>query len=70
MDEPEYKFWKVNYLSMEGNTRWQLVRCPGEWELYDVEVKAQSLCYGCGDDMCKILSIEEDVYDRIYNDWS
>jgi hypothetical protein len=45
-----YKFWRVTYISCEGNERWCLKRCPDSWTHYDVGVKAQSLLGGCGDD--------------------
>lgn len=73
-NDEEYSYWVVNYISCEGNERWGHYRCPASWTQYDVEVRAQASCGGCGDDMAEIVSVEETneagpAGMGIYHDW-
>ena len=31
METTEYAYWKIEYISCEGNDRWTLVRTPIDW---------------------------------------
>lgn len=54
MDD-EYSYFEINYISCEGNSRWTIVRCPLEWDEYDLRRAIQM--GGVGDDPAEITSI-------------
>lgn len=57
--EEEYSFWKLNYISCEGNHRWGTLRAPHDWDTLQVEYEAYNLIQGgCGDDISEIESVE------------
>lgn len=49
--------WRVNYVSCEGNERWYDKEVPSDWEEWQVREDIQ--IGGCGDDIAKIISLEE-----------
>ncbi len=57
MNDIEYSYWEVNYISCESNRRWSVARAPIDWEEYDVRDRIS--IGGCGDDVAEILEIFE-----------
>lgn len=53
----EYKYWKIEYISCEGNEVWTIARTPIDWEEYQVHDRIP--IGGCGDDVAEITSIDE-----------
>lgn len=53
----EYSYWEIEYVSVEGNERWTIVRAPIDWEEDDVRNRVP--LGGCGDDVSRITSISE-----------
>ena len=53
----EYKYWKIWYVSCEGNDRWVIARTFIDWEEYQVHDRIPM--GGCGDDVAEITSIDE-----------
>lgn len=60
MENSEYRNWKINYISCEGNERWTVAECPAEWDVYEVTIAFRGICYGVGDDPAEFVSC--DVY--------
>ena len=53
----EYRYWKIEYISCEGNERWVIARTPIDWVEYQVHDRIPM--GGCGDDVAEITSIDE-----------
>lgn len=67
----EYLFWKVNYVSFEGNDRWYMVRTPDTWDsdmVFDRAVTNNSRG-GVGDDPCEIIDVETGWPTEIYTEY-
>jgi hypothetical protein len=58
----EYSYWEINYVSCESNDRWTIARAPADWE--SDEVRDRIPMGGCGDDVARIISIEETCDDN------
>lgn len=52
----QYEYWKVNYVSAEGNNRWTVVRTPHDWEEWQVEERFP--LGSTGDEAAEITSVE------------
>jgi len=57
MDEIEYAYWEIQYVSCEGNDRWIVARTPIDWGEY--EVRNRIPMGGCGDDVAEVCDIFE-----------
>lgn len=57
MEESEYSYWEINYVSCEGNARWTIARAPIDWDEYEMRDRIQ--LGGCGDDPARIEGIFE-----------
>jgi hypothetical protein len=64
-----YRYFEINYISCEGNERWNIAQCPEDWTEYDLECNIQ--LGGVGDDMAKIVSITptNEPEDSIYTSY-
>lgn len=58
----KHKFWKIEYISIEGRNKWCVARSPLVWKEYDVE---QAICGGAGDDVDIITDISP-TYDDVW----
>jgi hypothetical protein len=57
MDEIEYAYWEIQYVSCEGNDRWIVARTPIDWGEY--EVRNRIPMGGCGDDVAEVREVFE-----------
>lgn len=57
MEEIEYNYWTIEYISCEGNKRFSVVRTPIDWEEFDVINRIH--LGGCGDDVAEITEVFE-----------
>jgi hypothetical protein len=61
MEEKEYCYWEVNYISCESNERWGIAKTPKDWDNYDVMSRIHR--GGCGDDIAEIIDVVETTPD-------
>lgn len=64
----EYNYWKITYISCEGNERWFVAKTPLDWERWQVEDRIQM--GGCGDEPAEIISIDETMSDDYAYDYT
>jgi hypothetical protein len=57
MEEQEYSYWEINYITCESNRGWTIARTPIDWDEYDLRSRIQ--LGGCGDDPATIEEIFE-----------
>jgi hypothetical protein len=57
MEEIEYAYWGIQYVSCEGNNRWTVARTPIDWSEY--EVRNRIPMGGCGDDVAEVRDVFE-----------
>ena len=63
MEEIEYAFWEIHYISCESNKRWTTVRTPIDWD--EDMVRERIPMGGCGDDVAEV----RDVYETSNTDY-
>jgi hypothetical protein len=64
MDEIEYKYWEILFISCESNNRRMIARTPIDWDKY--QVIDRITIGGCGDDVAEIVDVFE-ANDRNYS---
>lgn len=65
-NENDKEFWKVEYISCEGNYRWATARSPIEWEEYDVK---KSIPMGSmGDEVSEVIEVTPSLDDDFFWD--
>ena len=57
MEEQEFSYWVIEYISCESNERWTIAKSPFGWDSYDV--KDRISMGGCGDDVAEVKEIYE-----------
>jgi hypothetical protein len=57
MEEIEYIYWEIQYISCEDNYRRMVARTPMDWDADDV--KSRMPTGGCGDDIAEITDVFE-----------
>lgn len=57
MEEIEYNYWEIHYVSCEGNDRWTIARTPIDCNEYDVINRIPM--GGCGDDVAEVRDVFE-----------
>lgn len=62
----EATYWEIWYKSVEGNTRWAIIKAPADLSEYDIKSRIIDNSGGCGDDVNEIISLHE-TYEQ---DWS
>lgn len=64
-----FKYWKIDYVSCEGNRRWVVARCPAEWTEYDVENRANMCRGGYDDAIAEVTDVGETQDDNYCYDF-
>ena len=57
MEEQEFSYWQIDYISCEGNNRWKIARTPIDWD--EDMVRCRIPIGGCGDDIAEVIEIFE-----------
>ena len=57
MEETEYSYWEIQYISCESNERWTIARAPIDWD--ESEIRDRIPMGGSGDDVADIRGIFE-----------
>jgi hypothetical protein len=57
METPKYTYWKIIYISCEGNERWKIAITPIYWS--ECDVKNSVPIGGCGDDVDEVVDVFE-----------
>jgi hypothetical protein len=63
MEDVNYGYWEIEYVSCEGNDRWTIARADADAE--ECEVRDMADTGTCGDEIARIISITE-TYDEDY----
>ena len=64
MEEQEFSYWVIEYMSCESNERWCIAKAPVDWDSYDV--KNRIPMGGYGDDVAEV----KEVYKTTDTDYS
>lgn len=54
----EFSYWHIDYLTCEGNIRWNTARAPGDWGEFELNDRLM-MDGGIGDDVAELFSTHE-----------